>query len=197
MITIPGQLAIRTIHGRNGPFNVGHLVTSIGNFVIKNAELDQYKEGKYDGEFIVTAIKPSMYSSNSGAIVIDNRAYLGGMTLSSTEQLSEQDASQFSPQVADPLDEEVPDASTPPYPDDLPETSAVLQSTSTPRSVSDVSPTGGLDEKLFGALWPLGDVVKLDSTVSRSELRAQCKRLGHLGYTFNEIAQEWHLAVAA
>ncbi|HMM53332.1 MAG TPA: DUF3275 family protein, partial [Burkholderiaceae bacterium] len=25
MITIPGQLAIKTIHGRNGDFNVGRL----------------------------------------------------------------------------------------------------------------------------------------------------------------------------
>ena len=27
MITIPGQLAIKTIHGRNGDFNVGRLAT--------------------------------------------------------------------------------------------------------------------------------------------------------------------------
>src|SRR3546814_7532050 len=33
MITIPGQLAIKTIHGRNGDFNVGRLATSIGEFV--------------------------------------------------------------------------------------------------------------------------------------------------------------------
>ena len=38
MITLPGQLAIKTIHGRNGDFNVGRLATSIGEFVIKNAD---------------------------------------------------------------------------------------------------------------------------------------------------------------
>ncbi|HHM5294170.1 TPA: DUF3275 family protein, partial [Pseudomonas aeruginosa] len=53
MITIPGQLAIKTIHGRNGDFNVGRLATSIGEFVVKNAELDQYREGKYDGDFAI------------------------------------------------------------------------------------------------------------------------------------------------
>lgn len=37
MINIPGQLAIRTINGRNGEFNVGKLSTSIGEFVIKDA----------------------------------------------------------------------------------------------------------------------------------------------------------------
>ncbi len=58
MITIPGQLAIKTIHGRNGDFNVGRLATSIGEFVVKNAELDQYREGKYDGDFVIVEIRP-------------------------------------------------------------------------------------------------------------------------------------------
>ena len=53
MISVTGQLAIRTIHGRNGAFNVGRLTTSISEFVIKNAELDQYREGKYDGDFVI------------------------------------------------------------------------------------------------------------------------------------------------
>ena len=58
MITIPGQLAIKTIHGRNGDFSVGRLATSIGEFVVKNAELDQYREGKYDGDFVIVEIRP-------------------------------------------------------------------------------------------------------------------------------------------
>jgi hypothetical protein len=62
MITLPGQLAIKTIHGRNGDFNVGRLATSIGEFVIKNAELDQYREGKYEGDFVITEIRPSTYT---------------------------------------------------------------------------------------------------------------------------------------
>ena len=64
MITISGQLAIKTIHGRNGDFNVGRLATSIGEFVIKNAELDQYREGKYEGDFVITEIRPSTYSTS-------------------------------------------------------------------------------------------------------------------------------------
>src|SRR3546814_2579801 len=64
MITIPGQLAIKTIHGRNGDFNVGRLATSIGEFVVKNAELDQYREGKYDGDFVIVEIRPSTYNAN-------------------------------------------------------------------------------------------------------------------------------------
>ena len=83
MITIPGQLAIKTIHGRNGDFNVGRLATSIGEFVVKNAELDQYAEGKYEGDFAIAEIRPSTYTAN-GRMVIEIRALLGGMTLSAT-----------------------------------------------------------------------------------------------------------------
>ena len=70
MITMPGQLAIRTIHGRNGDFNVGRLATSIGEFVVKTADLDQYPEGKYEGDFIITEIRPSTYNAN-GRMVIE------------------------------------------------------------------------------------------------------------------------------
>jgi hypothetical protein len=105
MITIPGQLAIKTIHGRNGDFNVGRLATSIGEFVVKNAELDQYAEGKYEGDFAIAEIRPSTYSAN-GRMVIEIRALLGGMTLSNIDALSRDDARRLSPQEVDPIDEE-------------------------------------------------------------------------------------------
>lgn len=105
MITIPGQLAIKTIHGRNGDFNVGRLATSIGEFVVKNAELDQYTEGKYEGDFVIAEIRPSTYSAN-GRMVIEIRALLGGMTLSNIDALSRDEARRLSPQEVDPIDEE-------------------------------------------------------------------------------------------
>ena len=105
MITIPGQLAIKTIHGRNGDFNVGRLATSIGEFVVKNAELDQYAEGKYEGDFAIAEIRPSTYNAN-GRMVIEIRALLGGMTLSNIDTLSRDEARRLSPQEVDPIDEE-------------------------------------------------------------------------------------------
>jgi len=50
------------------------------------------------------------------------------------------------------------------------------------------------DAALFGVLWPLGDVVKLDATVDRRVLRQQRDRLGDLGYEFAPLSQDWHLA---
>ena len=51
LITIPGQLAIKTIHGRNGDFSVGRLATSIGEFVLKNRTRPIFREGKVRRRF--------------------------------------------------------------------------------------------------------------------------------------------------
>ena len=203
MITLPGQLAIKTIHGRNGDFNVGRLATSIGEFVIKNAELDQYREGKYEGDFVITEIRPSTYNT-SGRMVIEIRAHLGGMTLSNIDPLSRDEANRLSPQEVDPIDEE---AQAP-----VPTTSAPVEAKATASSdpLVDTKPFGvdvpvkpatkpaaqDDDTTLFGALWPLGEIVKLDATVDRRTLRQQRDRLGALGYEFKPLSQDWHLASA-
>ncbi|MCD9007452.1 DUF3275 family protein [Luteimonas sp. XNQY3] len=198
MITLPGQLSIRTIHGRNGDFNVGRLATNIGDFVVKNAELDQYAEGKYEGDFAIAEIRPSSYNAN-GRMVIEIRALLGGMTLSNIDALSRDEANRLSPQEVDPIDEE---ATLPAKPD--------AQAKAKPRSPRDPlidttpfgrepaasleDPADAEDAELFGPLWPLGEIVKLDATVDRRVLRQQRDRLGALGYEFEPLSQDWHLA---
>jgi Protein of unknown function (DUF3275) len=206
MITIHGQLAIKTIHGRNGPFNVGRLATAIGEFVIKNAELDQYDEGKYDGEFVIAEILPSMYTT-SARMVIELRAHLGGMTLSDIDRLSRDDSHRLTPQEIDPIDEErqtpspatpVPTQTEPAAPasrDPLIDTTPFGAPAPT-KSAPQIEPGVQDDTTLFGPLWPLGSVVKLDPTVHRRTLRQQCARLDALGYTFAPLTQDWHLNVS-
>ncbi len=104
MINIPGQLAIRTINGRNGEFNVGKLSTSIGEFVIKDALLDQHIEGKYRGDFAITEIRPSYYTTG-GRLVVEIRAKLDSMTLDDVDNLSDEEAERLSGNEVDPLDE--------------------------------------------------------------------------------------------
>lgn len=202
MINMPGQLAIKTIHGRNGDFNVGRLATSIGEFVVKNAELDQYREGKYDGDFVIAEIRPATYTAN-GRMVIEIRAHLGGMTLSDIDALTGEDASRMSPQELDPIDEEAQvassaaslpprAASSSPASDPLVDTTPFGSVPDTDRS--DAIPAETEDEALFGSLWPLNDVIKLDATVSRRVLRQQCTRLGALGYAFEPHSQQWQRA---
>lgn len=116
-ITVPGQLTLRTIRGRNGPFNVGRLVTPIGKFAVKDAELEQYPEGKYDGEFVIRYIFPKSYPVGDG-MRFEIRANLDGMTLNGIDKLSRDEARSFTTQEVDPLDEELgaQPASTPAKP---------------------------------------------------------------------------------
>lgn len=204
MITLPGQLAIKTIHGRNGDFNVGRLATPVCDFVVKNAELDQYREGKYEGEFVITEIRPSMYYTG-GRMVIEIRAHLGGMTLSNIDPLSRDEANRLSQQEVDPIDEEAqtpaPAVASTPVEAKAPASSDPLVDTAP--FGADVPPKPAAkqaaqdeDATLFGALWPLGGVVKLDATVDRRVLRQQRDRLGVLGYEFAPLSQDWHLVSA-
>ncbi|MHA7212252.1 DUF3275 family protein [Burkholderia pseudomallei] len=198
MISISGQLAIKTIHGRNGDFNVGRLATSIGEFVIKNAELDQYAEGKYDGDFVITEIRPSTYTT-SGRMVIEIRAHLGGMTLSAIDALSRDEASRLSPQEVDPIDEEASSTDkTPPSVKSVTSSHPLVDTTPFGADTPALAKSAPADDDatLFGTLWPLGDVVKLDATVDRRVLRQQRDRLGALRYEFAPLSQDWHRITA-
>ncbi|MFG9941805.1 DUF3275 family protein [Pseudomonas aeruginosa] len=105
-IVVPGQLTLRTIRGKNGPFTVGRLATHLGTFEVKNPELEQYPEGKYDGEFIIRYIFPKSYRS-AAAIRRDPPPASKRMTLrQQSTKLSRDEARSFATQDVDPLDEE-------------------------------------------------------------------------------------------
>ncbi|HCT7642196.1 TPA: DUF3275 family protein [Morganella morganii] len=207
-IVVPGQLTLRTIRGKNGPFTVGRLTTPIGEFAVKDAELEQYPEGKYDGDFVIRYIFPKSYPVAGGAR-FEVRANLDGMTLHGIDKLSRDEARSFASQEVDPLDEEqgTQPAATPARltKASKPAKSAPVQASAdplidtTPFGVGTVPPatTGPTvsveegDAALFGILWPLEESVKLDSTIGRRTLRMQIARLGELGYALDFKTQEW------
>lgn len=194
MITVTGQLAIRTISGRLGLFNVGRLSTSIGEFTIKDALLDQYQEGKYRGDFAIKQIRPSYYS-HGGRLVVEIRAELEGMTLEDVTGLSREDEEHLPTNVPDPLEEDGP-----PTPPPRRSPSGTTRQPQTNALASD-EPFGmnppappivkATDAELFGTVWPLNETVRLDTTVDRQRLRAQCTRLEQLGYTMDFKTQTW------
>ena len=200
MINLPGFLAIRTINGRNGEFNVGRLSTSIGEFVIKDALLDQYDEGKYRGDFAITEIRPSYYT-NGGRLVVEIRARLDSMSLEDVANLSAEEAERLSNNETDPIDEELspsqPESKTRKNHPTRPITTASSDSNApfgmgkTP--LSNKVSTHDSDVELFGTVWPIGDTVRLDTTVDRQRLRLQCVRLGELGYELDFKLQTWKL----
>lgn len=51
-----GVLRVESIRGRRGWFNVGKLITDVGEFKVKDKELDQYEPGDYTGMFLVEKI---------------------------------------------------------------------------------------------------------------------------------------------
>ena len=210
-VVVRGQLAIRTISGRNGRFTVGRLTTRLGLFHVKDPELEQYPEGKYEGEFVLRYIYPKSYPVGDG-MRFEIRANLDGMTLSGIDKLSKAEARAFATQDVDPLDEELgtPPATTPATAEksksrSKPEPAPVQASKdplvdTTPFGVDTPSATVAAsdspesdDAALFGILWPLEESVKLDSTIDRRTLRLQIARLNQLGYAFDATAQQWNL----
>ncbi|MBS0292894.1 DUF3275 family protein [Luteimonas huabeiensis] len=207
-VVVPGQLTLRTIRGKNGPFTVGRLATHLGTFEVKDPELEQYPEGKYDGEFIIRYIFPKSYPVGGG-MRFEIRASLDGMTLYGIDKLSRDEARSFATQDVDPLDEELgtQPAATPAKPakTSRPAKPAPVQASAdplvdtTPFGVDAPPPaaaaaSGGTedgDAVLFSLLWPLGETVRLDSTIDRRTLRAQVARLRELGYEMNPKTQEW------
>ncbi|KTB95150.1 hypothetical protein AO073_14930 [Pseudomonas syringae ICMP 11293] len=204
-IIVPGQLTLRTIRGKNGPFTVGRLATHLGVFEVKDPELEQYAEGKYDGEFVIRYIFPKSYPVGGG-MRFEIRASLDGMTLNGIDKLSRDEARSFASQDVDPLEEELStQPAAKPARASRPAKPASVQASADP--LVDTTPFGAdapppaasaapgseedPDAALFGPLWELGESVKLDSTIDRRVLRAQIARLGELGFVLDFKTQEW------
>lgn len=131
------------------------------------------------------------------------------MTLNGIEKLSRDEARSFATQEIDPLDEELgaQPAATPAKPartskpakpapvqasaDPLVDTTPFGVDAPTPAAAAATGSAEDGDAALFGILWPLGESVRLDSTIDRRTLRAQVARLGQLGYKHQYQTQEW------
>lgn len=211
MVKLKGSIKVKRINGRNGPFSVGTLVTSIGEFAVKSAMLDQYDEGLYQGEFVVNHIGGGFYTTG-GRVVVETRAIVTQMIIARAELGPIEGA----PLEVDPLDEEaLPKAVAPQKPAVTPQKPArpeapvepkksQQEAAKPPQPTESVKPpaeaqtetgTAGADAddpdaKLFGELWPLENVVKLDPT-DRARLRMQADRLKGLGYRFDAQNQSW------
>jgi len=188
-IVVSGSLTIREIFGRHGAFKVGRLLTQLGEFSVKDALLDQYDPGTYEGNFGIGRIYPSYYVAG-GRIVVEVRASIENMVLSGIDdQLPEEPA--FT--EPDPMDTEPVHTDDCPTLDDHSKLSGSKADDFNDDSQDADDPESELDSDtaLFGSLMPLADSVKLDPTVKRTVLRVQCDRLKALGYKFQPANQTW------
>lgn len=198
MISLPGTLVILQKQGKYGTFNKAKLVTSIGDFTIKDKRVEQYEEGKYDGTFIIIEIKPYSYLYQNRA-VYEIQARLGGMALNDNTTLTDEDKSLTATLEHDPVsDEQLSTELNEGHHKDTehskPSDNLLSPGDKTKQIDGTVtsSSSDSNDEELFGILWPLGEQVKLDSTEDRLRIRAQKERLHKLDYKFDFKTQIWN-----
>lgn len=179
-IKIAGKLTVKVIHGSKGDFAVGALSTSIGEFKVKDAILDQYSEGEYRGQFILTQVYQSSYVWK-GRVISDLCAHVSDIFLETaeekaipTEVQAEMDPALENDQaVRGRSDEDVPAPAAP---------------------AGEVNTSDDPDVQLFGELHALvigRQPVKLDPTCDRVKFRVQRDRLKSLGFKFASATQTW------
>lgn len=173
-VQLHGTLNIKAVNGRSGSFCVGELMTDIGSFKIKDAILDQYQPGDYEGNFIVDEIFPSSYTWR-GKVWVEVRARLSAIHV---------DAEPVTPDT-----EALPESAEPDPADEQhhPEASSAPSSESTPAA----KPDGALFDAEMQAMIDAGQPVKLDPTVDRNHFREQRDALKALGYRFDSKGQLW------
>lgn len=200
MIVIRGVLKVKEYNGKNGRFCTGDLQTSIGSFKVKEAILEQFEEGMYEGEFFIEQVFLSAYIYQ-GRSMTDIRARVTDIHLDSADEGN----------VADELTE--PDPTIDESVSNAPSTQVVSQKINTVEAQSNEaeaklehSESAGANKtyssevdselsSLFGEELALlvhrGDKVKLDPTVDRPIFAQQRTKLKALGYRFNALEQTW------
>lgn len=202
MVRVEGSLVVARRTGSRGSFSVGDLVTSIGEFKVKDAILDQFEPGEYRGEFVIKWIQPATFAWR-GRVSVENRATLSDIIVHSVDERDDVPSTQTPPE-RDPMDERpepVPPAqvaapTTVGADEPTPTVAAAKGAASTPTPASPVSG----DEALFGdELYPLFThqlQVKLDPTLDREQFRKQRDRLKAVGYRFDAKLQAWQIEQA-
>ncbi len=187
MITLPGTLFVKTIHGRRGDFAVGNLITEIGEFKVKDTLLDQFSEGEYRGRFALARIFQGAYSWK-GATISELRASISDIEL--FEATEKPVVAPEAPTVSDPLEDPVQAPEAPPAPshsaEAAPAVPAPVLSAPDREAGSDVA-------RALAAGLP----VKLDPTVDRVLFRTQRDQLKAAGYRFDAATQSWLPPAAA
>lgn len=187
MITLNGTLRVRSINGRNGRFNVADLTTEIGEFKVKDAFLDQFEEGAYDGAFQIGRIVAASYT-NGGRITIETRPHVLGVRLHN-DQVGQLPTEAVEP---DPIEEVQPNQNPEPLADVAAQAETAEAIDPAPAAVEHGErEEEDQDKILFGHLYPLGGTVALDPTVDRARFRRQRDRLKELGYRFEPLQQSW------
>ena len=185
-----GTLVVEEIKGRNGPFCVGKLQTSIGSFKVTDKRLDQFAPGSYAGEFLIEELRTQTVKWRQGTFT-----YIQAIIADSGFLIAQEDqyAGAAEPVQAEPdppdLDDEEPLSATPVARPKVPEP---------PRSAAKPADDEPDDEAVFGIeLYPKfvqrQSPIALDTSVERRLFKLQHARLKAAGYRFVSKGQHWVL----
>jgi hypothetical protein len=191
MQIIDGHLTVEAIKGKRGDFHVGRLATSIGEFKVEDAALEQFEVGVYQGRFVLEKIfiknvpwRGGLFTNlmvkiaQDGFIISDETADTGVGTHVPTPVQAEPDPADDRPALdSSPAAEPTPPGSLP---------------------AEDASSSSSDDEKLFGIeihqrFSARQSPIQLDNTIDRIQFRAQRTRLKEVGYRFDAASQSWSL----
>jgi hypothetical protein len=189
MEKLRGTLVVEEINGRRGPFCVGMLKTSIGDFKVTDKELDQFAPGSYAGDFLIEELRTKTVPWRQGTFTYIQALIAEGGFLIDEEAQLHPDGDAAPQAEPDPLDsEEQARVETPAAP--------------APKAVPGHKPANSApapdDEAVFGIeLYPQfakrQSPIALDATVDRQLFRQQRERLKDAGYRFNSVGQHWIL----
>ncbi|MCR6651270.1 MAG: DUF3275 family protein [Cellvibrionaceae bacterium] len=202
-VWVSGNLSVQRIHGVNGEFSVGKLDCEIGVLNIKDPYLDQFETGVYAGRFALSKVFSHGYAARTGCFIVETRALIDECIIYSDEPDSVD--VNIALEEVDPLVSDPPPAPAAPQ---LPRAPAKQKQSAVPAPSGTGIPTASdlfgqsaavaqADpmEELFGELWPLGGIVKLDPTTIRSDPvghRARVRYLTDHGYVFRASTQSYH-----
>jgi hypothetical protein len=187
-IRVRGTITIQRKNSSRGAFNVGDLVTEIGEFEVKDSLIEEFEPGTYSGDFLIKFIAPDSYSWR-GRVFVKVRATLDEILI---DDADESVPSPAAPPEPDPLEQQQPQAAAP-TPQPVQPTSDQATKPAVTRPAPATAAAGDLT--LFGdeiyQQVQAQATVKLDPTVDREQFREQRDRLKVIGYIFDAKSQSW------
>jgi Protein of unknown function (DUF3275) len=208
MMVFKGSLKVESILGRKGAFSVGVLTTEVGQFKIKDAALDQFEPGVYDGEFVITRIytkgepwRGGYFTSLMVDVAQDGYHIRDEMVAAENEAPApaESDPADSTDDSAVPATQslavQVTKLLEPANPTQTLKLAESSQNEDLPKPAPLDVDLDAADAKLFGVeIYPRfknREVVALDATVDRLVFREQRDRLKANAYRFDVATQSW------
>ncbi len=179
-VRVHGTLTVKEIKGAKGRFCVGDLATDLGDFKVKEPILDQFEEGRYEGEFLIERLYLSSYVWR-GRSATDIRAVVSEIFLDTVDEGRIDDA----PSEPDPISTDV---ATGKRVDAEPVAATQVDTTPQDPAIAELAGVFGAE---IAPLVLAGKEVKLDPTIDRAQFRIQRDKLKECGYRFDAKTQAW------